>query len=539
MARRLALVCLVVVFLVLAVALMPSAILGAASPLAPWLAPTTFPLPDRDLGGTGITITHSHLVLSPDALGGRTGPEGGDTLPHAETAPGWVTIVSESFEGAFPGQWQVSDDKPGYGEYHWGKRNCRPFSGSYSGWAVGGGANGSALSCGRDYPTDAASWMMYGPFSLADATAADLSFKLWVDSEFGFDELHFKASVDGANFWGPVATGDSDGWVDAQLDLSDVYNLGNLMGRSRVWIALIFTSDGSETEPEGAYADDIVLRKHVGPLGTATPTRTSTPTRTATATRTRTPTRTQTPTSTGTVPSEPTGTRTPTPTGTHTATPTQTLPVGEHRTFLPIVLRSFLAIVPTPTPTLPPGGFDSQFDGSAPGWEAHVGTWAVSECCYWTDGVAGQSASASYQGQFADFDYQVRLRRFGSVARPSRLIVRGSPDPLWSTSRWSDGYLFGVWGVEYSVWKYVNQESIEVQGWAYSSAINSGDAWNTLRVAADGVYLEFYINGTNVWSGTDSSLASGRVGVGLSRSTDSTGDRLEVDWATLSTLGGP
>jgi len=78
-----------------------------------------------------------------------------------------------------------------------------------------------------------------------------------------------------------------------------------------------------------------------------------------------------------------------------------------------------------------------------------------------------------------------------------------------------------------------------VHGWSYSSAINQGDAWNTLRVVASGAHMEFYINGTEVWSGTDSSLAFGRVGIGMYRHAASTGDRLDVDWAVLSTLGGP
>lgn len=77
--------------------------------------------------------------------------------------PGWVTIASQNFEGTFPGAWAVFDDNgANYGEYYWGKRTCRPYAGSYSGWGVGGGAQGSALSCGSNYPHNAASWMVYG-----------------------------------------------------------------------------------------------------------------------------------------------------------------------------------------------------------------------------------------------------------------------------------------------------------------------------------------------------------------------------------------
>jgi hypothetical protein len=178
---------------------------------------------------------------------------------------GWITIMAEDFEGSFPGVWQVVDYGSGAGEYYWGKRGCRPYTGSYSGWAVGGGANGAALSCGSNYPNDAESWMIYGPFSLADATAADLTFQLFLYSESGSNDYVFHgASINGHNFYGaPPASGDSGGWVQRTLDLTAVPTLGDLTGQSAVWIALVFGSDASVNYSEGAYVDDIVLRKYV------------------------------------------------------------------------------------------------------------------------------------------------------------------------------------------------------------------------------------------------------------------------------------
>jgi inhibitor of cysteine peptidase len=91
----------------------------------------------------------------------------------------WANIMTEDFEGSFPGPWDVFDSVSGYGEYYWAKRNCRPHSGSYSGWGVGGGANGSSLSCGANYPDNAKSWMIYGPFDLSSASDAELLFWRW------------------------------------------------------------------------------------------------------------------------------------------------------------------------------------------------------------------------------------------------------------------------------------------------------------------------------------------------------------------------
>jgi hypothetical protein len=134
----------------------------------------------------------------------------------------WATILTEDFEGAFPGVWSVEDNQPGYGTYFWGKRSCRPYEGSFSSWAVGAGSSGASLSCGEYYPHEADSWMVYGPFSLIDALAADLQFKLWVSTERDYDYACRVASIDGSNFYGNCTSGNSGGWIDMGLDLSDV-----------------------------------------------------------------------------------------------------------------------------------------------------------------------------------------------------------------------------------------------------------------------------------------------------------------------------
>jgi hypothetical protein len=178
------------------------------------------------------------------------------------TAPasGWVTILSEDFEGYFPGPWTVSSN----GNFTWGKRDCRPFAGTSSGWAVGRIIGGPGLSCGSYYPNNVNSWMVYGPFSLVGATAAELRFKAWVYSEYP-DRLSYYASTDGVNFAGYYTTG-SGGWGEGVLDLSSVPtppygNLASLLGQPNVWIGFRFFSDPATSYPEGAHLDNILLRK--------------------------------------------------------------------------------------------------------------------------------------------------------------------------------------------------------------------------------------------------------------------------------------
>ena len=122
-------------------------------------------------------------------------PVGGNTLTpriylplvarsEPTPAPGtWITVLAEGFE-AKPGPlWQFRDDNgASHGAYQWGRRDCQPFTGgSYSAWAVGGGADGEKLSCGSTYPDNVQTTMLYGPFSLADAKMAQMRFGLRYD----------------------------------------------------------------------------------------------------------------------------------------------------------------------------------------------------------------------------------------------------------------------------------------------------------------------------------------------------------------------
>lgn len=178
---------------------------------------------------------------------------------------GWVTIASEDFEGLFPQSgWEAADYDPSAGEYYWGQRSCRPHAGANSGWSVGGGSDGLALLCSLPYPNNAFSWLVYGPFSLADASAAEVQFEYWNNSELLYDVLFWGASLDNNDFYGYQVSGPNRGWRSETFDLANVQQLGDLRGQPAVWIGFVFASDESIALTEGAYLDDIVLRKRVG-----------------------------------------------------------------------------------------------------------------------------------------------------------------------------------------------------------------------------------------------------------------------------------
>ena len=150
-----------------------------------------------------------------------------------------------------------------YDEYYWGKRNCHPYSGLASGWAIGAGSTGSGLVCGSNYADFTNAWMVYGPFNLADATDAELTFSRWSQTEYQYDTFFGGASVNGTNFFGSQVTGNWASWNYEEFDLTTVNTLGDLRGQSAVWIAFVLISDESKTLPEGAYIDDVVVKKTI------------------------------------------------------------------------------------------------------------------------------------------------------------------------------------------------------------------------------------------------------------------------------------
>jgi hypothetical protein len=175
----------------------------------------------------------------------------------------WITIVSEDFEGSFPSiGWQVVDENSAGGLYYWGRRDCRSSGGSFSAWSVGTGD--TTLGCYSEYPGEVFAWMVYGPFSLADATAAELVFDWWSDTAAVSDEFFFGASTDDYNYRGVHVKGDHASWTIAErFDLGAVPEFGSLLGEEQVWIGFSFQSDSSVAS-EGTYVDNVVVRKRVG-----------------------------------------------------------------------------------------------------------------------------------------------------------------------------------------------------------------------------------------------------------------------------------
>ena len=223
--------------------------IGIAASLVPWAAPSVRAEEPE------ISIKPATAVLETPLEGNMVEPEGTRQLKS-----GWQNIMTDGFEGAFPGSWVAGADS-GYTDAYWGKDEYRHHTGSHSAFCAKSGTAGGNPP--NNYPNNMSSWMIYGPFSLADATDAELNFWFRNKSQGPGDYVMWGASTDGCSFWGRGHDGDSGGWQSVSFDLTDVYHLGNLCGESQVWIAFIFESDESITD-KGAFVDDVALRKYIG-----------------------------------------------------------------------------------------------------------------------------------------------------------------------------------------------------------------------------------------------------------------------------------
>ena len=217
------------------------------------------PVPGRIMQPGEQTITNTQKLL-------QSGPRlqsGGPTI-----------LIEDGFEGGTDPGWDFDETVTG----GWDAVNCNGMAGFWSAWpaAFGTSLDPCIGGTGNYYPNNLDSWMMFGPFSLADAHSASLDFYYRIVSESCCDPLKWEASTDGTNYYGYEIAGSYTGgpfnsdydpnyndynYNFASLDLTDVPVLGDVTGQPQVWIALHFVSDVSITY-EGPFIDEVSLRKN-------------------------------------------------------------------------------------------------------------------------------------------------------------------------------------------------------------------------------------------------------------------------------------
>ena len=183
---------------------------------------------------------------------------------------GAITLFSDDFEGSFS-KWTLGRTANG-GPAGWGKVSCKQKTGASAAWCAAGGS-APQTPC-TQYAADMGAFMIAGPFSLADATEGSWEFDLWYDTDEAGDPINapdyviWAWSVDGSHFQGEGASGTGQDWEHVAVKMSDM-EAGDgqpILGQEQVWFAFVFISDGT-TEKEGAYIDNVVIKKVVGSPG--------------------------------------------------------------------------------------------------------------------------------------------------------------------------------------------------------------------------------------------------------------------------------
>lgn len=196
---------------------------------------------------------------------GKSGTREAIVIDAPMPQAGWTTITTEGFEGSWPSSgWTVTSDATYYGvpvtwapsdyQVHGGTQAAWPHASAVDPWET------YTLTPSTGYVT---SWAVYGPFSLGDATDAQLTFYLSYDLGPG-DSVRWLASTDGSQYYGYGYTGSYnwDSWSQVAFDLKNVPTLGNLCGQPAVHIAFVYMADSVQDYNEGAYIDDILLQKY-------------------------------------------------------------------------------------------------------------------------------------------------------------------------------------------------------------------------------------------------------------------------------------
>ena len=204
---------------------------------------------------------------APDAIRGPFLPFVAQDFTGASS--GWVTLLADSFESENV-VWDFVDRNGATGgDYRPARSTCSARTGLYSVWMVGGGADGSLLPCGANYPDNADSWMIYGPFSLADAKEAQVNWRFWFNNadgagvSDGSDQFCYLSSKDQTQWRGHCLQVPTAGWSSLTYQFRDTApgNTYDFRGEPQVWLAFRFVSDDNVTNAFGAYVDDVVISK--------------------------------------------------------------------------------------------------------------------------------------------------------------------------------------------------------------------------------------------------------------------------------------
>jgi M6 family metalloprotease-like protein len=188
---------------------------------------------------------------------------------------------------------------------------------------------------------------------------------------------------------------------------------------------------------------------------------------------------------------------------------------------------------------------NATFASNSLGWAQNSDTWTVGTGYYYTPGTASSAyATSTYTPSASCSNLDVTAKQWrntanaGNMANANALLIRASGSV--SADGLNANYYAFQWTRDgrYSVWKRVAGVSAAVKGWTATTAVNAS-GWNTIRAVAVGSSLKYYLNGTLVWSGSDTSLSTGSVGVREYKADTTTPLGFWVDFVTSAPAASP
>jgi M6 family metalloprotease-like protein len=228
--------------------------------------------------GTSVSVsvaedaTYFWKVAARNACSQTFAPSGG-TWAFSVGASAGITLLADDFETGLA-KWR-------YGQLGapsavaWGIVGCRTAGGQGAIWCAGGGT-APQPPC-TQYAANEGTFLITGPYSLEDASDGTWDFDVWYDVDGGNsngpgDAVYWLWSIDGHTYYGNPVAGTSAGWDHLSLRLKDLtLDDGTpILGQPKVSFAFLFTSDGT-TQREGAYVDNVVIKKSVGQPGPEPP----------------------------------------------------------------------------------------------------------------------------------------------------------------------------------------------------------------------------------------------------------------------------
>lgn len=180
-------------------------------------------------------------------------------------------------------------------------------------------------------------------------------------------------------------------------------------------------------------------------------------------------------------------------------------------------------------------GFNSTFTSNKLGWSNVYGNWMLRNGNLHCDGIPGYSTSVKHSNNYSDYTFEARMKRSGNYGgyAANRLILRGNPTRLTTDRHWRPSYLFQYANIGYfSIFRISSTGSATaILDWSYiGHTLNS---FNTIKAYVSGDYLALGLNGSWVWSGYDSALSFGQVGMGFWTASGYWG-KLDVDYSRLT-----